>query len=43
MRCRYRDHGEPCLPALLRFVVEGQADFFDKSGEMRVGVAKLTK
>ena len=36
------DHGEPCLPALLRFVVEGQANLFDAGGEMRVGVAQLT-
>ena len=37
------DHCEPCLPSLLRFIIEGQANLFDKIGEMRVGVTELAQ
>lgn len=35
------DDCESCLPTLLRFVIKGEADLFDKVGEVGMGVAKL--
>ena len=37
------DHCEPRLPSLLRFIIEGQANLFDKVGEMGVGVTELAQ
>ena len=37
------DHCEPSLPSLLRFIIEGQANLFDKIGEMGVGVTELAQ
>ena len=37
------DHCEPCLPSLLRFIIEGKSNLFDKVGKMGVGVTELAQ